>query len=171
MTTRSHGDEIGGGDRHGPAEAIADQRGGLADAAQQRQQQLLDMPGDGQLAPRRPPLPQSSSSARRPMPATALGQRNLSIEVEDPRRIDQRRDRGSPAARAAMVAQARAANARDFGLRCAAALARAALSYARSPASASRASFGSRSDTSPHQFEEQRQRPRRAFMLQRTMLR
>jgi hypothetical protein len=38
--------QVGGGDGHGPAEAIADQRRGLADLAQQRHQQLLDMAGD-----------------------------------------------------------------------------------------------------------------------------
>ena len=43
------GDKICGGDRHRAAEAIADQRDRLADAAQQRQQQFLDMAGDAKL--------------------------------------------------------------------------------------------------------------------------
>jgi hypothetical protein len=41
----------------------------------------------------------------------------LRVEVEDPRRIDQRRDEDRRRSAAAMVAQACAANARDFRLR------------------------------------------------------
>ena len=44
-------DEVRGGDRHRAAEAVADQGDGFADAAQQRDQQLLDVPGDAQSRP------------------------------------------------------------------------------------------------------------------------
>ena len=57
-------------DRHGAAEAMTDQRHALANFPQQRQQQLLDVPATDRLA-RSFALPQSSSSARRPIAATA----------------------------------------------------------------------------------------------------
>ncbi len=43
--------------------------------------------------------PQSSSSARRPIPAIADGQRHFGIEIEDVRRVDQRRDQDRRRAR------------------------------------------------------------------------
>ena len=47
MATRSTSIEFRGGDRHRAAEAIADQRDRLTNAAQQRQQQFFDVIGNG----------------------------------------------------------------------------------------------------------------------------
>ena len=63
-------DQVRRGDRHGPSEAIADQRDRFSNAAQQRQQQFLDMSRHGQLGAlaRLAPVEQQS---RRPMRAMA----------------------------------------------------------------------------------------------------
>ena len=116
-------------------------------------------------------LPQSSSSARRPIAAIAPVKRNLLVEIEDSRRIDQRGDEHRRRSFAAVIAQGMRRERARFPASAAAARAAARCSYARSPASASRGKLRIAFRHLPYQFEKQRKRARRAFMLQRTMLR
>ena len=57
--------------------------------AQQRQQQFLDMAGNGRARSVGWPLAESTSNVRRPCAAMAPARTLCLIEVEDPRRVDQ----------------------------------------------------------------------------------
>ena len=103
-------------------------------------------------------------------PETARAALDGLAKYENARRIDQRWNQDHRRSVAAMVAQCCAANARDFLMR------RRRLHGRRSGigAQAREGVPGERGiflRDAPHQLQEQRQRPRRAFMLQRTMIR
>ena len=97
--------------------------GRFAELAQQRQQQLFDMPGDAQLGAVVRAGPSRAAARAGPCPRPRSASETSRVEIEDPRRVDQRRDEHRRRAVAAMVAQARAADPRDFGFRAAARLA------------------------------------------------
>jgi len=167
------GDEVRGGDRHRPAEAITDQRDGFGELLQQRQQQGFDVAANTQSAAvlRRAPVEEQNAA---PHACQCLGQRDLRIEIEDVRRIDQRRHEHRRRTVAAMIAQAGAGNARDFRLRRRRGSAwRALIGF--QPGKRRSRQLGVAFRHLAHELEEQRQRARRsrarAFMLQCTMLR
>ena len=94
------------------------------------------------------------------------------VEIEDPRRVDERRDQNRRRPVTAMVAQAGAANPRDFRLRLQARSPRGAFSYARKPVKriARKLRIAFAAPRVPIR-ETAEAVARRAFMLQRTMLR
>ena len=138
--------------------------------AQQRQQQFLDMAGDdrSRALGRRAPIQQQRAPAHA---GDRRRQRHLFVEIEDVRRVDQRGDEHRRRPAAAMIAQARAANARDFRLRRGRVRPLGVFVSAQ-PGKRVARQLGIALRGLAHQLEEQGQRTRgRAFMLQRTMLR
>ena len=105
--------KVRSGDRHGSAEAIADECNRFADAAQQREQQVFDMPSDAQLRARvrTAPVEQERSAVH---PRNGASHRRFRVEIEDPRRIDQRRDEHRGWAFTPVIAQASPADTGDF---------------------------------------------------------
>jgi hypothetical protein len=76
-----------GGQRHGAAEAVAQQHGRLAQLIEQGQQQVGDVPShvEAEALAGRPPVEQQHPPAR----TQRLGERAGRVEVEDGRRVDQ----------------------------------------------------------------------------------
>jgi len=107
-------------------------------------------------------------------PGDRTGQGHRLIEVEDPRRIDQRRYQDRWTSRASVIPEACSPNACDFGLlRCPFAPWRQLIGTQAGERLGRQ--LGVRCRGVPYQFEKQRKRAwrslRDAFMLQRTMLR
>ena len=168
-----HFDQIRRGNRHRPAEAIADQRNRPSNAAQQRQQQLFDMTRDRKLGALVGLAPIEEKRAA-PHAGNRGSERDFFVEVENARRIDQRRHEQSGRPVTAMVAQCCTAHSCDFRLRWGPVPPRRPLIRAQS-CERVRCKSGIAFRHLSYQFEKQRERTWRslgdAFMLQRTMLR
>ena len=134
-------------DRHRPAKAIADQRGGLADARAARAAATVRHGRRRRARRGRAAAPQSSSSARRPMRAIAAASDTCSSRSRICGGLisDGTSTAGGPVA--AMIAQACTVERARFRAWVRRGRVAAPSRRRASPASASRASSGSRSPT------------------------
>ena len=157
------------GDRHRPAKAIADQRGGFGDAAQQGKQQMFDMSRNIQVAPvlGLAPVEQEHVAAHS---RNGTREGHVFVEVQDSRRIDQRWNEKRRRTAAPMVTQTGPTVARNLWLAWRPRTPRGSLIRTQTGECIA-SEFGVMRRDVAYQIEKQRQRPRRVFMLQRTMLR
>jgi hypothetical protein len=130
---------------------------------------VLDMAGDVELGtfPRLAPIEQQRAAVHA---GNGAGQGYLLVEIENPRRIDQRWDEHDRRAASAMIAEARAADPRDLGSWRGARAAFGALVCAQAGKRVA-AEIGIVLRSPPHQLEEQRKRAWCPFMLQCTIIR
>lgn len=98
------------------------------------------------------------------------GQRNILVEVEHVRRVDQRRNEDRRRTASAMISENRRADLCRDRLQGAPPFARRTLIF-RQPLKGRTRGLGIAFSDEPYHFEKQRQRPWRVFMLRCTMLR
>jgi hypothetical protein len=154
-----HRSDRRGGNGHGSAEAVADQRGGLVQSLEEGHQDLLDVPRHRQLLAAlgvRAPVEQEHPVPPRGEPAQ---QRLVFAEVEDGWRVDQRGDEQDGRAFAAMVAQLGSHPFRDCGHQFARLGPRSLLIGAKALQSP-RHAFGVPCSFAAQHLQEQRQRTR-----------
>lgn len=96
--------DCGRAERHRPSEAIADQRRRTVQPSKQGHEQSFDMAGNVQFRsiPGRTPIEQEDAPAHR---AHCSSERDILVEVEHGRRVDQRRNEDHGRTGAAMIDQ------------------------------------------------------------------
>lgn len=102
--------EIGCSDRHRTSKAVTDQRGRFTNAAQQGEQQLLDVAGNAELMTIacRSPIQKKRSSAHA---RHCSGKRHLPVEIQNSWWVDERGNEDCDWSIAAMIPQAASPNA------------------------------------------------------------
>jgi len=162
-------EQVGGSQGHCSAKTIADDGRCLANLPKKRQEQPFDMAGNAEFRAlaRRSPIEQQDAAAH---PGNGFGQRNVRIQIEHVRRIDERRDEDHGRAATAAFAQHcpfHLAGDRADRSNCGSFSALIGDETGHGGPRHLRVALGGGAD----QFEEQWQRPRRVCMLQCTIIR